>query len=776
VALAASAERYRLLAEHTSDMLYLYRLLPAPGCEYVSPSSLPILGYSADQFYADPELILRLIHPDDRHLLTEVAPAAGGRQHAVLSRWIRRDGSTAWLEMHTTAVRDEAGRVVAVDGVARDVTGRKTVEDELRRANRAMQALIEASPLPIVSVDVENVVTGWNPAAERLFGWRADEVVGQSLPTIPPEARESAAAVWHRVMEGDAFVSVEAVRMRRDGSRLDVSVAYGPVHDSRGHVTGFMAILEDVTEAKRTREALTVSEHRFRELADSLPQTVYETDEHHRLTFANRGARLAFGFADGEPLIGLSILDLVAPDQRPKAMEHVRRILAGEKLGASEYTAVRRDGSTFAIAAHSTAIMRNGKPIGLRGVIFDITERIRAEQALRDSEAKLRALFNGASDAIFVHHQEEGGPAGEFVEVNDAACAWLGYGRDELLSLRPDDIDADAGGTRLEAARDDAGAGRVQYETVLVTKDGRQLPAEIISHVFYLNGERLILAIARDTSERMRARIKEARYVRELALLSDTAMGFVQLPPDQDIYALIADKTVELAGEAVVVVAELEPGSDRLVVRAVAAAEPLSPLPAEPAAAAVRAVASDGAVLESLARGQPVILTADDAARPQLRPLWTNAGTPWPLERAYVQGFVHQGRLLGLALVLMHDTDDRSHADVLATFANQASVALQRKQIEQALQETYAQNRQLLASIASALIGIDAAKRVTHWNHAAEIITGLPATTAVGRPLSDCGVGWDWASIGASIDECLSARASCRPETCTTAGRTAGRA
>lgn len=667
------------------------------------------------------------------------------------------DGIDAYL------LWDEICGPVVEHCIAQAVARHEKAGGELAQVNRALRALIEASPLPIVSIDTNNAVTGWNPAAERVFGWTAQEVIGQRLPTIPPESAAEAAAVWQRVMEGDAFVSVESVRVRRDGSRLDVSIAYGPVHDTSGRITGFMAIIDDVTEAKRAREALSESERRYRELADSLPQIVFETDENLRLTFANRGARLAFGFAENDPVLGLPVMAMIAPEDRERAAAGIERLFRGEALGVSEYTALRRDGSTFSIAAHSTPILRDGRPAGLRGVIFDITDRIQSEQALRASEAKLRALLDNASDAIFVH-REDHGPAGKFVEVNEAACAWLGYSREELLSLCPGDIDASRGRAYwVKATAGTLEQGRVQFETALAAKDGEYIPVEISSHVFELNGERLMLAVARDTRERMRAREREAQYLRELALLSQTAMGFVQLPPGQSLEFFIASKLRALVAARRVVVATDESGSGRMDVKAVADVDALSSPYAEDFEALLSAVMSDADRVVSLSQGALVDVSACRRLASSPAAPAAKRGSCDDSTLLLAQGFSLHGRLLGLALMTLDQGTKATDSAVLSTFANQASVALQRQQVEQAFLETHAQNEQLLASIGSGLIVIDANKIVTHWNAAAEGMFGLCAAVTIGRPLGECAICWDWQSVEAATDECLATRRATRP-------------
>lgn len=137
-ALRQSEERFQLLAEHAQDLIYRYRLAPNPGFEYVSPSATAITGYTPEEHYADPELGFKLVHPADRHLLEAASTAQAGS--ALTLRWQRKDGSVIWTEQVNRLITDADGQVVAMEGIARDVTMRKEAEEQVRIALAAEQS------------------------------------------------------------------------------------------------------------------------------------------------------------------------------------------------------------------------------------------------------------------------------------------------------------------------------------------------------------------------------------------------------------------------------------------------------------------------------------------------------------------------------------------------------------------------------------------------------------------------------------------------------------
>ncbi|MBN1679689.1 MAG: PAS domain S-box protein [Anaerolineae bacterium] len=131
--LQKSEERFRRLAQNAQDIIYRYRLLPDPAYEYVSPAATLISGYTPEEHYADPDLMTTLVHPDDRELLRQVSSGLP-REKPLALRWLRKDGVEIWTEQHIIPVHDDAGNLIAIEGIVRDITRRKQHEDILRQA------------------------------------------------------------------------------------------------------------------------------------------------------------------------------------------------------------------------------------------------------------------------------------------------------------------------------------------------------------------------------------------------------------------------------------------------------------------------------------------------------------------------------------------------------------------------------------------------------------------------------------------------------------------
>jgi len=164
----------------------------------------------------------------------------------------------------------------------------------------------------------------------------------------------------------------------------------------------FKELERESVERKKAEKALTESESKYRELADLLPQTVFEIDERGNLTFANRYGFESCGYTRQDIDKGLNALQLFIPEDRERVKRSIRKILSGEKCEGHEYTALRKDGGTFPVLIYSSPIIRGNKPVGLRGIVVDMTERKRAEEALAESEEKYRSLVESSENSIYL--------------------------------------------------------------------------------------------------------------------------------------------------------------------------------------------------------------------------------------------------------------------------------------------------------------------------------------------------------------------------------------
>jgi PAS domain S-box-containing protein len=208
----------------------------------------------------------KALHPDDRRWLFETwgQHAVTGEPFHLEYRYQHRAGRVLWVVGSATPLRDTQGAIVGYLGSVTDITERRSAEVALRAAHAHVQALLEACPLAIVEVDGAGRVVSWSPAAERLFGWRSDEVVGKDLPIVPEEKRGEFERLLIRAAS-EPITDFETYGRRRDGTHVEVSLSVAPVHDPAAEAARYLGIFTDITSRRRIEAELERSRELFQE-------------------------------------------------------------------------------------------------------------------------------------------------------------------------------------------------------------------------------------------------------------------------------------------------------------------------------------------------------------------------------------------------------------------------------------------------------------------------------------------------------------------------------
>ena len=230
---------------------------------YVSPQAEDMLGAAPEEWLADPELFVQLLHPEDRErVLSEHVHAnrtgAPLKLEYRLTTWA---GWVMWVRDESVVVRDGAGRPLFRQGVLLDITDRKEAEEQV-----LFQAhLLEQVQAAVIATDLRGRVTHWNEYAERLYGWSREETLGRDVTelTVGPDQVADAEEIVRKVGAGETWEG-EFVLRRRDGSRFLAHVTASLIRDAGGRAVGIVGVSIDVTERKRTEEELRESEERFR--------------------------------------------------------------------------------------------------------------------------------------------------------------------------------------------------------------------------------------------------------------------------------------------------------------------------------------------------------------------------------------------------------------------------------------------------------------------------------------------------------------------------------
>jgi hypothetical protein len=510
-ALRESEARFRRLAENAPDLIYRYRLFPEPGFEYVSPAATAMTGFTPEDHYADPQLGSKLVHPDDQPLLQAMSERGADLREPLVLRWVRKDGTVIWTEQRNVPVRDDQGRMVALEGIARDITGRKAMEATLQEREATLRIFIEHAPAALAMFDRDMRYLAVSRRWLTDYGLSGD-VLGRSHYEVFPEIGDAWKAVHQRGMAGEVVRAEQDRFDRADGSTQWLRWEVRPWHDAEGAVGGIVVSSEDITERMATRRDL----EQFQGTLDRTLDCVFLFDaDALRFTYANDGALRQIGYTRDE-LLGMHPYDIKPDFPEARFRELIAPLMTGaERVMAFETVHRHKDGHDIPVDITLQLVTPDGGAPRFVAVVRDATERRAREAALRISEERYRSLFANSHAVMLLVSPEDG----RILDANPAAVRYYGYTRDELLARRTLDLNA-LPEAEVRAALGDAAAKRRGYfRFPHRLADGTLRTVEVYSGpVDTPEGTRL-LSIIHDVTEEVRSeeslRASEERY-REL--------------------------------------------------------------------------------------------------------------------------------------------------------------------------------------------------------------------------------------------------------------------
>jgi len=296
-------------------------------------------------------------------------------------------GNLTPTEQNIFLISDVHGNPRMVGNIITDITSRKRREESLRQSEEKYRNIFSNAQVGIFRTRIsDGKVLECNDRFARTYGYKtpqecmADFVVSEHY--TDPATREKMIA---SLMEKGEVNDIEACFSRKDGE--DVWTRFSAcAYPEEGYLEG---VGYDITEEKRALKALQESEEKYRQLSELLPQIVFETDEKGNLTFTNRIAFDILGYTRKDFEKGLNALQMLIAEDRDRALRNIQKVLKGEKVGGTEYTALTKDGRTYPAMVYSTPIISEGKSVGMRGIVADLTQVKRAQEALLESEEKL---------------------------------------------------------------------------------------------------------------------------------------------------------------------------------------------------------------------------------------------------------------------------------------------------------------------------------------------------------------------------------------------------
>lgn len=364
-------KHFRQLADNARDVIYRYREAPVPGFDYVSPAIFAITGYTPEECYADPDFYIKLIHPEDRPLLEAMRMSNGIFNEAVVLKWVRKDGKSIWIEQRNAPVCDESGNLVAIQGIARDITEHKRTEkvfklteDRLRTAYQHVVNIIEFLPDATFVIDRERKVIAWNRAMEEMTGVPKKYIIGKGNCeyAVPFHGTAKPMLIDSILLDkGDNGLKNNKTESVRDtlvteifapglynGNGAFLWSTASPLYDEQGNPVGAIESLRDITERKVMEKKL-----KYLSTQDVL------TGLFNRFYFEDELRRLEDGLYDPVGLIicdadGLKLVnDTLGHKAGDKMLVAIANIL-NRSIG-KEAVVARIGGDEFAVLLHKTS-------------------------------------------------------------------------------------------------------------------------------------------------------------------------------------------------------------------------------------------------------------------------------------------------------------------------------------------------------------------------------------------------------------------------------------
>jgi PAS domain S-box-containing protein len=438
---------------------------------------------------------------------------AGLANHTIL---IHKDGREIQIDDSGAPIKDQTGKITGVILVFRDISNLVKANKKLRFQAHLLDVVQQA----VMATDNEGHITYWNRFSESLYGWKAEEVMGQDIVKVTPstQSQEQAEEIMSQLQKGESW-SGEILARHRDGSTFEIRVTDSPVYDELGKQIGIVGSSEDITERKRVEEISL----RWAAIVESTSDAIFGKTLDGIITSWNKGAEQVYGYKADE-IVGKSVSIIVPLERRNELEDILSKIRAGQRVDHLETMRVRKDGTRINVAVTISPIIHaNGTIIGASTIARDITDRIRSEEMLRNSEERYRIVAETASEAIITIDHDS-----KIVFANRAAERIFGYSLDEIIGsdlsmLIPDfmgsrdqmGLTADLDGSDRKMSWDSVGLlGRHQ--------NGREVPLELSFSEFMRDGKPNFTGIARDITERKMVEAQQAELLtREQAARSE---------------------------------------------------------------------------------------------------------------------------------------------------------------------------------------------------------------------------------------------------------------
>lgn len=518
----------------------VYRSTPEGRVLMANPALVRMLGYSSFEELAARDLEKEGFRGDYSRAEFKRRAEREGHVTGWETSWDRRDGSTVFVRESARVIRDQAGNILFYEGVVEDITERKHADEALKASEKRFQDIADNAQVWIWETDAEGKYTYSNQIVEKILGYTPQEMLQKYFHDLfhPEDAETLKSAAEAALAAKEAFREFVNRNVHKNGQTVWLATSALPLLDDKGKLIGYRGSDTDITERKHAEQALAEERDRVQKYLDVAGVIFRVVDAKGDVTLINRKGCEVLGYEEHEVLGKNWFRHFVPRRARREVMGNFAKLMAGDEEGA-EYTEsalLTKTGEERAVAWHNTVLRdETGRIVATLSSGEDITERKQAEQALKASEERFKAMFELAPDAYYMSDLK-----GNILDGNRAAERIMGYAREELIGqnflklnlLSPNQIPKAAS----LLLRNVIGQPTGPDEFTLTRKDGSKFVAEITTYPVQIHGESLVLALARDVTGRRdtERQIAERRLYLE-AVLASAPDAIISLDADHHI-------------------------------------------------------------------------------------------------------------------------------------------------------------------------------------------------------------------------------------------------
>ena len=477
--------------------------------------------------YTDEEIVgksVRLLSPEDRtdEAQTILATISAGLPVVNFETIrLRKDGAPFPVSLTVAPILDHDGTVVGASAIARDITSQKQAFDAAQR----MAAIIENSDDAIVGKTLDGIITSWNSAAERMFGYSSSEILGKPIGLLSPEhLAHELTAILAKIRAGQAVERLETTRIRKDGTAIPVSVTVSAIHDPNGAVVGASAITRDVTEARQAFEAA-------RSMIESSLDSLVAISPEGMITDVNEATVKVTGIPRKE-LIGTAFSDYFTEPDKANA---IYQLVFEQGMAVDYPLTMRHQDGTLTDVLYNAAVQRDasGHVLGVFAAARDVTKQRQAQYA--------RSLIEAGLDPLVTIS-----PEGKITDLNEATVKVTGIPREELIGTDFSDYFTEPDKAK-ESYRLAFERGSVtDYPLTMRHQDGTLIEVLYNAAVYRDSGGKVLglYAAARDVTDQKLAQAELAKRSKELDRLAELER-FQRLTVGRELKMIELKKEIE---------------------------------------------------------------------------------------------------------------------------------------------------------------------------------------------------------------------------------------